>query len=191
MDAVANKISDLHTTKNGGSYSELLKQMQANGKNLNNSAVNYPLYGLYFAAMRYFDVHIQNGKEIADGIQQIQSALESPTIQPHSSQQPYGILKGHIGNLLLKVKSFKPVEMLGNQPEEQGGGNRADHSTQESAYLHGSKGLNGGPTATIGGAAGGVAVLGGGAAALYLFNVGGIKTLITGARSMDLALWSD
>ncbi|GIX62820.1 secreted antigen 1 [Babesia caballi] len=35
-------------------------------------------------------------------------------------------------------------------------------------------------TITIGGATGGVAVLGGGCAALYFLNVGGIKTLITG-----------
>ncbi|GIX66184.1 secreted antigen 1 [Babesia caballi] len=35
-------------------------------------------------------------------------------------------------------------------------------------------------TITIGGAAGGAAVLGGGCAALYFLNVGGIKTLITG-----------
>ncbi|GIX60998.1 secreted antigen 1 [Babesia caballi] len=35
-------------------------------------------------------------------------------------------------------------------------------------------------TITIGSAAGGVAVLGGGSAALYFLNVGGIKTLITG-----------
>ncbi|GIX63436.1 variant erythrocyte surface antigen-1 family protein [Babesia caballi] len=180
MDAVANKISDLQTTKNGRSYSELLKQMEMNGKNLEHSASNYPLYGLYFAALRYFKSQFQAGKEIADGLQQIQSALERLTIQPPSGPESYGTLKKHVEDLLLKVKSFKPVKRLGNEPEEQGVGNAAEHAAHGSANPHGRKGINGGSTVTVGSATGGVALLGGGGAALYFLNVGGIKTLITG-----------
>ncbi|GIX61764.1 variant erythrocyte surface antigen-1 family protein [Babesia caballi] len=180
MDAVAKKISDLQTTKNGPSYSELLKQMEVNGTNLKNSAVNYPLYGLYFAALSYFDSHIQNGEVITNAIKQIKSALESLTIPPTSGTASYGTLKGHIKNLLLKVKSFKPVKRLGNKPEEQGVGSAAEHSPNGSPILHGTKGVNGDSTVTIGSAAGGVALLGGGSAAFYFLNVGGIKTLITG-----------
>ncbi|GIX62403.1 phosphatidylcholine transfer protein, putative [Babesia caballi] len=180
MDAVAKKISDLQTTKNGGSYSELLKQMQANGKNLTNSPFNYPLYRLYFAALRYFKSQFQAGKGIADGLHQIQSALERLTIQPPSGPESYGTLKKHVEDLLLKAKSFKPVKRLGNEPEEQGVGNAAEHAAHGSANPHGRKGINGGSTVTIGSAPGGVALLGGGGAALYFLNVGGIKTLITG-----------
>ncbi|GIX61163.1 variant erythrocyte surface antigen-1 family protein [Babesia caballi] len=180
MDAVAKKISDLDTTRNGRSYSELLKQMEVNGTNLKSSAVNYPLYGLYFAALSYFKSHVQNGKEITDGFQQIKSALESLPIQSTSSQKSYGALKKHIEDLLSKVKSFRPSKRVNNKPEEQVGGNRAEHADHESPILNGSKGVNGDSTVTIGSAAGGVALLGGGGAALYFLNVGGIKTLITG-----------
>ncbi|GIX66178.1 secreted antigen 1 [Babesia caballi] len=52
----------------------------------------------------------------------------------------------------------------------------------ESGYSDAQTSNNGGDnsTITIGGATGGAAVLGGGCAALYFLNVGGIKTLITG-----------
>ncbi|GIX63365.1 variant erythrocyte surface antigen-1 family protein [Babesia caballi] len=161
MDAVANKIGDLDTTMHGRSYSELLKQMEMN-------------------ALRYFKSQFQAGKEIADGLQQIQSALERLTIQPPSGPESYGTLNKHVEDLLLKVKSFKPVKRLGNEPEEQGVGNAAEHAAHGSANPHGRKGINGGSTVTVGSATGGVALLGGGGAALYFLNVGGIKTLITG-----------
>ncbi|GIX63656.1 variant erythrocyte surface antigen-1 family protein [Babesia caballi] len=110
MHAVAKKISDLNTTNNGKSYSEFLNQMEVNGKNLEHNAFNYPLYGLYFAAVSYFKSQYEAAKGITDGFQQIKSALESLPIQSTAGQKPYGTLKGHIGNYNPKLNHLNLVK---------------------------------------------------------------------------------
>ncbi|GIX62814.1 secreted antigen 1 [Babesia caballi] len=66
-------------------------------------------------------------------------------------------------------------------PKNHEGGSKGVVNTSSPASNHADAGSkNTQSTITIGGATGGVAVLGGGCAALYFLNVGGLKTLITG-----------
>ncbi|GIX61038.1 secreted antigen 1 [Babesia caballi] len=59
-------------------------------------------------------------------------------------------------------------------------GQKGDEGPRGAAHASSGETASDSSTITMGSAAGGVAVLGGGGAALYFLNVGGIKTLITG-----------
>ncbi|GIX66099.1 secreted antigen 1 [Babesia caballi] len=72
-----------------------------------------------------------------------------------------------------KVLELRPNRSTG-EPGSSGGFSDSGMVEGESSDDHSSS------TITIGGTSGGVALLGGGCAALYFLNVGGIKTLITG-----------
>ncbi|GIX60913.1 secreted antigen 1 [Babesia caballi] len=89
--------------------------------------------------------------------------------ETHSS----GIFSGHMEGTHHSDSESQRQPTL-THPGSSGGVSRSSHGSSVTA------GDN--STITIGSATGGVALLGGGGAALYFLNVGGIKTLITGAQ---------
>ncbi|GIX62812.1 ribosome-binding protein 1 [Babesia caballi] len=83
---------------------------------------------------------------------------------------------GHSGTTT-SLHSCPPADACSEIHE---GGSTGVVNTSSPESHHADDVTNAQSTITIGGATGGVAVLGGGCAALYFLNVGGIKTLITG-----------
>ncbi|GIX62810.1 secreted antigen 1 [Babesia caballi] len=141
------------------------------------------------------------------GAKQVPSASEEPTTQPpsassttssiepsvtsgastqHNEQTTFasdtsghstGSQKGGHSGTTTSLHSCPPADACSEIHE---GGSTGVVNTSSPESHHADDVTNAQSTITIGGATGGVAVLGGGCAALYFLNVGGIKTLITG-----------
>ncbi|GIX60648.1 secreted antigen 1 [Babesia caballi] len=112
--------------------------------------------------------------EIDENLQQIATAPNFPAGNEASGTDLPSETSAHNTGPEISGVSHPP-DQTPAQSGSSGSQSDSDHVDGEASDSNGDT-----STITIGSAAGGVAVLGGGGAALYFLNVGGIKTLITG-----------
>ncbi|GIX61614.1 variant erythrocyte surface antigen-1 family protein [Babesia caballi] len=110
MNRVASSLQDLKVSAYGG-YSEFIRQIEKNGnRNIETTAIMYPLYGLYFVASAYFKFQLQYGN-ITAGIDELKKTLEQHE-KPYSitGENPYQALETCIADLMNKMKLLELVK---------------------------------------------------------------------------------
>ncbi|GIX64821.1 uncharacterized protein BcabD6B2_42560 [Babesia caballi] len=131
-----------------------------------SDALNRPLASCFKLAISYFELQKTNAGAITGTIDQIK---EECIKLSKGESQTYITLKDRITQLLQQVASFQPNKTT--EIFSQGAHHSAGQAASSSA-----------PTSPAGPVAGTLTTLGfgGGAAAAYLFNLGGAKTLVNG-----------
>ncbi|GIX64872.1 uncharacterized protein BcabD6B2_43070 [Babesia caballi] len=184
---MGNKVAKLLAEEGIHCFSELTKAQKSTYdaflKNLEQnaigSAINHPLASCHKLATAYFESQKTNASEVTDAINKLKTKFEEFSQNSEITQStalmpnPYEPLKELITQLLSAVQKFQPKE-----PEQFGQG--VHHGVNE----------GGAPTpqpSPAGPVAGTLTTpgLGGGAAAAYLFNFGGAKTLVNGLLRID------
>ncbi|GIX61382.1 variant erythrocyte surface antigen-1 family protein [Babesia caballi] len=172
MDNVANELNELSTSASTSDYSGFLESLEKHMAPQN--ALNHPLASCYKLATAYFESQKTNATEVTQAINKFKTKFEEFSQNSEITQStaltpnPYEPLKELITQLLSAVQKFQPKE-----PEQFGQG--VHHGVNE----------GGAPTpqpSPAGPVAGALSTfgLGGGAAAAYIFNIGGAKTLVNG-----------
>ncbi|GIX63371.1 suprabasin isoform X1 [Babesia caballi] len=195
MTNVAEKLDELSKTSDSASpkdYRAFLQKLEANAPTL---PINHPLCSLHILATKYFNSQSQlaPAKQIIKTINIFKEKLIEHSIREESSyfsssdSGDYDDLKEPIINLLSQVAQFKPDDTHNKHGEgvNQAAGQAGKEGEKIGRGVH--HGANqGGASSAQPSSAGPVAAtlttlgLGGGAAAAYIFNLGGAKTLING-----------
>ncbi|GIX63936.1 variant erythrocyte surface antigen-1 family protein [Babesia caballi] len=127
--------------------------------------LNSPLTACYTLAKEYFSLQSEN-KEVAEAMRKIRSEFESVSTKRYSESNIYEVLKQNIDTFLSKVTTFTPSTIATPSPQQPPSGSSTTSPSQSSSA---------GPVA------GTLTTFGlGGAAAAYVFNLGGTKTLVNG-----------
>ncbi|GIX61416.1 variant erythrocyte surface antigen-1 family protein [Babesia caballi] len=176
MNKVAWQFEELENApSSGNNYSKFFEQLE---KIDSNKALNRPLASCFKLATEYFKSQNTNATEVTDVINNLKTKFEElsknqETSESYSSSNPYDDLKQPIKDLLSQAANFKLQEpsRATSEGHGAGGASRTDGLSQPA-----NKSSHAAPVAgtltTLG--------LGGGAAAAYMFNIGGAKTLVNG-----------
>ncbi|GIX64790.1 variant erythrocyte surface antigen-1 family protein [Babesia caballi] len=179
MDNVASDLDELKATvASRNDYSVFLQNLD--GQISSRKPINCPLASCFKIASSYFESHKSaEAKQITGAITAIRSKLVSCSQKPESyavslESNPYDDSKQSIQNLLTQLKAFDPSkegEKLGQGVHPAAGkvGKGAENSISAQPS-------NAGPVA----ATLTTLSLGGGAAAAYILNLGGAKTVVNG-----------
>ncbi|GIX64779.1 uncharacterized protein BcabD6B2_42140 [Babesia caballi] len=172
-------FTELTKATGKSNYSTFLHKLETYDS---NEALKHPLASCYKLAKEYFESQSKfkapNASEINEAIKEIKnnliqlSAAEEYSSSGDSSTNPYDNLKPLITQLLSAVQKFQAKE-----PEQFGQG--VHHAAGQAGKEAGESGGQPSSGSSIAGALTTLG-LGGGAAAAYVLNLGGAKTLING-----------
>ncbi|GIX65236.1 variant erythrocyte surface antigen-1 family protein [Babesia caballi] len=192
LEKEPNGFTELENPGRQNRYSDFLHKLETYNP---SDALNLPLASCFKLATEYFNSQKKNANEVTQAIDHLRTKFENHSITNESSrigylaEYPYDALKVPIKNLLEQVANFLPndSEKLGQGVHHAAGqdgkeGEKIGQGVHHGVNQTGQAGAPPSQSSSAGPVAGTLTTLGlgGGAAAAYILNLGGAKTVVNG-----------